>query len=216
MQPKPVIQTELFTSSELLKQPWLPKLTRMINESYLVSHTDKIKFDPGKIRLKSDSELSDELGSDGFTAVAFSDGDVVGTASMKPWKDESLWKPLDHFATDAVEDQVNDRIDQILNEVSLPGDYELAVVALPPTPQIRGKGIAGRLVKICEEEVLRRRRATGDNKPVRIMIRVIRENLGDYWRKQGFVPVGAQAGPKAWETLDPFVMWAMIRELSPQ
>ncbi|KAJ5126831.1 hypothetical protein N7448_007610 [Penicillium atrosanguineum] len=216
MQPEPAFHIELFTSTELLAQPWLRDLTRMINDSYLVSHTDIVQFDAGKIRLKTDTRLSEELGSDGFTAVAFENSEVIGTASMKPWKDDGLWKPFDHFATDDVEEQINDKIDQTLNENALPGDYELALVALPPGPRFRGRGIAGRLVKACEEEVLRRRKATEDSGSVGIMIRVVKENVGNYWLKQGFTPIGKQPGPEAWEASMPFTMWAMVKYLQSE
>jgi GNAT superfamily N-acetyltransferase len=222
----PIIHTELFTSTELLSQPWLPDLTRMINASYMVSHTNKIKYLENKVRLRTDSELSEELGADGFTAVAFFSGEteekvqVIGTASMKPWKDDGLWNPLDHDDTkhDPMTEKVNSEMEQILQHYACPGDYELAVVALPPDPRFRGKGIAGRLVKACEEEILRRRRVEANGeRPVRIMIRVSKENAGDYWLKQGFKTVGSRKCPKGfWDSLEEFTMWAMIRELHPQ
>ncbi|GLI71964.1 hypothetical protein PoHVEF18_000131 [Penicillium ochrochloron] len=226
MDSSPIIHTGLFTSTELLSQPWLPDLTRMINASYMVSHTNKIKYLENKVRLRTDSELSEELGADGFTAVAFVSGDadenvqVIGTASMKPWKDDGLWNPLDHDDTshDPMTEKLNSEMEQILQHYACPGDYELAVVALPPDPRFRGKGIAGRLVKACEEEILRRRRHEADGeRPVRIMIRVSKENAGDYWLKQGFKTVGSRKCPKGfWDSLEEFTMWAMIRELHPQ
>lgn len=222
----PIIHTELSTSTELLSQPWLPDLTRMINASYMVSHTNKIKYLENKVRLRTDSELSEELGADGFTAVAFASGNtdkkvqVIGTASMKPWKDDGLWNPLDHDDTsqDPTTEKLNSEMEQTLQHYACPGDYELAVVALPPDPRFRGKGIAGRLVKACEEEILRRRRDGADGeRPVRIMIRVSKENAGDYWLKQGFRTVGSRRCPKGfWDSLEEFTMWAMIRELHPQ
>lgn len=85
----PTIQTALFTSAELLSQPWISGLTQMVNASYLVMDKEKIKFSENKIRLRSDSELTEELGPNGFTAVAFVSSEpgcleIVGTASMKP------------------------------------------------------------------------------------------------------------------------------------
>jgi GNAT superfamily N-acetyltransferase len=226
MDSDPAIHTELFTSTELLSQPWLPDLTRMINASYMVSHTTKIKYRDNKVRLRTDSELSEELGVDGFTAVAFASSgtdekaQVIGTASMKPWKDDGLWDPLDHDDNkhDPTTERLNSEMEQIVRDHACPGDYELAVVALPPDPRYRGKGIAGRLVKACEDEILRRRRQEADyERPVRVMIRVSKENAGDYWLKQGFKTVGSRRCPQGfWDSLEEFTMWAMIRELHPQ
>ncbi|CAI7642059.1 unnamed protein product [Penicillium pancosmium] len=215
MNSAPTIQTALFTSAELLSQSWLSDLTRMINASYLVMHTEKIQFSQNKIRLLSDSELTEELGPDGFTAVAFASSgpdslEVVGTASMKPWKDDGLWESHDYdgFSDDSSEEVVNDKVNQIFQKHACPGDYELAVVAIPPDARFRGKGMAGRLVKVCEDELLRRRSESGkESVPARIMIRVAKENSGDYWLKQGF-EVGF------WDAAEEFTMWAMVRELS--
>lgn len=221
MELEPTIHTALFTSSELLTQPWLPDLTRMINESYLVSHTEKIKFSNNRIRLRSDFELSEELGVDGFTVVAFASNgidqkvEVIGTASMKQWKDDGLWRPYNHDDPDPMEEKANDDVGHMLQKHACPGDFELAVVALVPGPRFRGKGIAGRLVKVCEEEVSRRKNVAGEvASPVRIMIRVAKKNAGDYWQKQGFTPVGSQTCPKGfWGAAEEFTMWAMIRLL---
>ncbi|KAJ5187974.1 Acyl-CoA N-acyltransferase [Penicillium cf. griseofulvum] len=218
---------KLYTSSDLLNQPWISDFTHMVNASYRVSHTTKLKFATTKTRLHTDSTLSEELGADGFTAVALvGDGkdqkiEVIGTASMKKWTDDGLWMSTEN-EHDA--NQVKDKntahnrcVDQILHQHACPGDYELAVVALPPDPQYRGRGIAGHLVKACEEEILRRNRVNGKDasSPVRIMIRVTKEDTGDYWLKQGFTVVGSKRCPKGfWDSLEEFIMWAMMRELS--
>lgn len=219
----PDLHTDLFASPELLTQPWLPDLTRMINESYLVSPTDKIEFRDDKLRLRSNDQLSRELGPEGFTAVAFTiDGvdekpTIVGTASMKKWKDDGLWQPWIHNEPKLIEEKCNGQVDHILGKDVCPGDYELAVVAIPPNPQYRGKGIASKLVKLCEEEVLRQHEGHGDSSPIRIMIRVVKENAGDYWQRQGFTAIASQRCPKGfWDAAEEFTMWAMIRELSPR
>ncbi|KAJ5382370.1 hypothetical protein N7517_000281 [Penicillium concentricum] len=223
MDPKMAFHVKLYASSDLLNQPWISDLTYMVNASYRVSHTTKIKFASTKTRLQSDSALSEELGEHAFTAVALvGDGkdqkiEVIGTASMKKWKDDGLWTPTTKDGQEHEDTSNNGCVDQILHRRACPGDYELAVVALPPDPQYRGKGIAGHLVKACEEEILRRHQANGKDvsSPVRIMIRVTKEDTGAYWLKQGFTVVGSQLCPKGfWNSLEEFTMWAMMRELS--
>ncbi|KAI3144868.1 hypothetical protein DTO027I6_1399 [Penicillium roqueforti] len=221
MDPKMDFHIKVYASSALPNQPWISDFTSMVNASYRVSHTAKIKFSTNKTRLHTDSTLSEELGADGFTAVAFIEDaedqtpKLVGTASIKKWKDDGLWMPT---TKNGHEDAANTRcVDQMLHRQACPGDYELAVVALPPGPQYRGRGIAGHLVRACEEEILRRHRVNGKDvsSPLRIMTRVNKEDTGGYWLKQGFTVVGSQRRPKGfWDSLEEFTIWAMVRELS--
>ncbi|CAG8136067.1 unnamed protein product [Penicillium nalgiovense] len=228
MDPKIAFHIKVYASSDLLNQPWISDLTHMVNASYRVTLTVKIKFTTTRTRLHADPDLPKELGADGFTAVALvGDGkdqkiEVIGTASMKKWKDDGLWMPTTRDGHDTHpignEDAANNgSVDQMLGRHVCPGDYELAVVALPPDPKYRGRGIAGHLVKACEEEILRRHQLNGKDlsSPLRIMIRVAKEDTGSYWLKQGFTVVGSQKCPAGfWGSLEEFTMWAMMRELS--
>ncbi|KAJ5291228.1 hypothetical protein N7478_000479 [Penicillium angulare] len=221
IQPTPNLRIEIFTSTELLTQPWLPKLTQMVNKSYLVNRNSAIKPLSNKVRLSSDAQLSKELGAEGFTAIAFSntetgETDIIGTASIKEWKDDDLWT-LIPFNISTEEGELNDENNQTFDKLDRAGEYELSVVTLLPGKH-RGKGLAGLLVKNCYEELLRRERAkVGNNlnrRAVPVMIRTSRENNGAYWLKQGFVPVGGRLCPRGfWDAADEFTMWAMRREV---
>ncbi|KAJ5301296.1 hypothetical protein PENANT_c023G00115 [Penicillium antarcticum] len=228
---EPAFHIKLYTSTELLSQPWLSDLTSMVNASYRVSHTSNIKFPTDKTRLLSDSQLSKEIGPDGFTAVALADSgpyqkpEVIGTASLKKWKDDGLWTPFKEHEEEVdpvvaeLEDEANQEMDRMLAQHACPGDYEIAVVALPPDSRYRGRGIAGHLVRACEEEVLRRHRVENrdPSSPVRMMILVAKEDTGAYWLKQGFKVLGSRkCAVGVWSALEEFTMWAMIRELLGQ
>ncbi|KAJ5940851.1 Acyl-CoA N-acyltransferase [Penicillium verrucosum] len=79
----------------------------MINTSYCVSHTTKIKFATTKTRLHTDSALSKELGADALVGDGKSQKtEVIGTA---------MDVSIECFAN-----------------MPGPGDYELAAVVLPP------------------------------------------------------------------------------------
>lgn len=190
----------------------------MINASYRVSHTGKVKFVSTSDRLRTDSQLFEELGDGGFTVVAFASNgldqpvEVIGTASMKKWTDDGLWKPYDEHEANG-DDPVQGVVKDVDQMCPCPGDYELAVVAVPPDPQYRGKGIATHLVKVCDEEILRRQKVKS---PVRVMIRTAKENAGTYWLKQGFTTVASRRCPIGfWGAVEEFTMWAMSKELSP-
>lgn len=223
---KPAFHTAIYTPSELLKQPWLPNLFRMINDSYSVSHTDKIKYTGTVKRLETDSQFFDELGEDAFTVVAFASKgpdqpvEMIGTASVKKWKDDGLWRPCDDDDDDDGDYNEHETNSADHSEATCcPGDYELAVVALPPDPRYRGKGIAAHLVKMCDDEIIRRERIHGGawSSPVRVMIRTTKENTGAYWLKQGFSAVGSRKCPKGfWGAAEEFTLWAMSKELSPE
>ncbi|KAJ5771394.1 uncharacterized protein N7511_003445 [Penicillium nucicola] len=230
MKLEPDFYIKLYTSTELLSQPWLSSLTSMVNASYRVSHTRSIKFPANKTRLLNDSQLSKEVGPDGFTAVALIDRgpdqtpEVIGTASMKKWKDDGLWRPykelqegFDAAVAELEENEASQAMDHVLERYACSGDYEIAVVALPPDSRYRGRGIAGQLVRTCEEEVLRRHRVEDQDasSPVRMMILVAKEDTGAYWIKQGFTVVGSRrCDIGVWSALEEFTMWAMLRELA--
>ncbi|KAI9931924.1 hypothetical protein AWENTII_010228 [Aspergillus wentii] len=211
--------TKIFSSTELLSQPWLPQLTEVINESFFLQ-LPNVRTDA--IRLHSNTQLSEELGENGFTAVAFSDThggqfpgnevEIIGTASVKDWVDEGIWSRYDSEEPE----NASESSPQIQEKFACDGDHEVAVVAIPPGPRYRKRGIAESLVKVCEQEILRRfHKETGDRKTARAMVKVNKGVNGLYWSKKGFTPIGSRWCPKGtWGQLQPFTMWAMAKDLS--
>ena len=219
----PFYRIQIFTQSDLLKQPFLSELREVINASY--RDPGIVPFEEIGTRLKSDTQLIDELEGSGFTAIAFVENAIVGTASMKQWmpySEGSIWKPTGHFDPFSADEIFSGGI-AVLNSLGesqqtiCEGDYELAAVAIKPDPQYRRKGIAENLVKACEDE-LKRRILLGNSATlprVRIMLKVVREIKGPYWLKKGFRIVGEQyCPPLTWDFKKGFVLWAMERELT--
>lgn len=214
--------TKIVSSSELPSQPWLSSLTQAINEGY-ASHGGALRFAQ---RLDSDTQLSDELGENGFTVVAYttasdepsSDGqdvEVIGTASVKDWLDDHQWEKYTH---ENVGCSVPGRNEDGKSQHPCDGDYEIAVVAVRPGEKYRKRGIADHIVKVCEQEILRRLplREGGNVPPLRTMVRVVRDLNGPYWMKKGFSPVGQKWAPTGtWGSSTGFALWAMVRELTP-
>ncbi|RMJ26789.1 hypothetical protein PHISP_02331 [Aspergillus sp. HF37] len=216
-------ETRIFSTAELLRQPWLRALTQVINEGF------GAMAGPVKVaaRLRSDTQLAEELNEgDGFTAVAYtakSDGrfpddqeiEVIGTASVKNWLDEGGWHryPYEHAAGSEPWDANGSG-----QKGPCDGDYEFALVTVRPGEKYRKRGIADHLTGVCEQEILRRLSLKGEsrNQPIRMMVKIVKENNAPYWSRKGFTPVAQKTSPKGtWDSLTEFTMWAMVRELSP-
>lgn len=84
---------EIFTREDLLVQPFLPELRTIINASYRDHDINPI----GKIghRIQHDTQIVDEIGANGFTAIVFASDEIVGTASVRDWMPDAdgvVWK----------------------------------------------------------------------------------------------------------------------------
>ncbi|KAJ5970502.1 uncharacterized protein N7479_000420 [Penicillium vulpinum] len=222
--PPPMYRIEIFTPSELLKQPFLRELRDVINASYYdTGATPFVKTGP---RIRSDTQLADELQESGFTAIAFAQNAVIGTASLKAWSpdsDDAVWKPSGYFEQFSADEifsastTVLDSLDGESQNVTCEGGFEVVAVAIKPDPRYRRKGIAESLVKACEEELKRKMSLAGctDLADSCIMVKSIRDIKGAYWLKRGFRVVGEQyCPPFTWNYNNGFVLWAMKRELS--
>lgn len=213
----PSIETQTYSSYELLNQPWLPALTRTINEGFGTNGGNMN-------RLQTDTQLSEELGESGFTVIAYSpkpgeassDIEIVGTASVKPWVNDGQWQPYIHDSIVGSDIGTRAESDGNLQDDPCDGDYEIALVTIRRGASYRKRGIVDRLLKACEEEIMRRlsANAADSRQTIRTMIKISKEINGPYWTKKGFTPVGQKICPKGiWGSLTEFTMWAMVREL---
>jgi ribosomal protein S18 acetylase RimI-like enzyme len=193
----------------------------LVNDSYSNPAINSVEYTSD--RLKSNRQLVEELGERGFTVVAFdsslpvgeeereSAGKLVGTASVKNWIDDGLWVP----AT-APDSQVRDGV-----SAPCPGDLEVTVVAVRHGIEYRKRGIAERLVRECESEIVRRLKQQDEahyqsgSSHVKVMLKVVKEINGLYWSKKGFVVVGQRFCPTGtWDSTRDFTLWAMTRDVS--
>ncbi|CAG8898756.1 unnamed protein product [Penicillium egyptiacum] len=214
----PSYRIEIFTRSDLLKQPFLQELRDVINASYY--DTGLSHFEKNGPRLQSDTQLADELQETGFTTIAFAQNAIIGTASLKIWSPDSegdAWKLPGHFEQFSADEifsassTVLDSLDDESQNASCDGGFEIVAVAITPDPRYRKKGIAASLVEACQEELKSRMSPARSS----IMLRSIREVQGSYWLKRGFRIVGEQyCPPFTWGYNKGFVLWAMERELS--
>ncbi|KAJ5565695.1 hypothetical protein N7535_007333 [Penicillium sp. DV-2018c] len=235
--PQPPYTIKLYPQSTLLSQPFLTDLQTTINTSYhnLPSHSNPNP--KTNTRLKTPTQLPTELTKSGITAIAFlpdPKSTIIGTASIKPYthdgpESDSIWKVPGHFArftaeelgsgSKAVLDSVDDRssdVDLDLGigcdcECECEGEFEIVAVAV--LPAYRGLGVAGELVRVCEEEARKRGGEEGRVRS-RIHVRAVRDVVGGYWGRRGFVVVGElYCPPFTWGLERGFVLWEMVREL---
>ncbi|KAJ5083473.1 hypothetical protein N7456_012900 [Penicillium angulare] len=220
-----IYHVRVFTRQDLLSQPFLPELRAVVNTSYRDHSTDPI----GKIgyRIQSDTQVADEIGTSGFTAVAFASNEIVGTASVRDWVSEAdgiTWKPEGYFAGKSpenacsMEDLGSSVSNSTLDVADCEGDFAVFLVAVKPGEKYRKKGIAEKLVKACEKELQGRFTSSfsqpADNTHLKIMLKVVREINGEYWLKKGFQIAGeCYCPPFTWDLEKAFVLWAMRRDL---
>lgn len=174
----------------------------------------------------SDTQLAEELEETGFTAIAFAENAIIGTASLKvcsPDSESPSWKLPGHFekfSADEIFSGSSTVLDSLHDEsqnAHCEEVFELVAVAITPDPRYRRKGIGENLAKACEDELKRRMSLAGGTGLSRscMMLRSVREIRGAYWLKRGFRVVGEQyCPPMTWGYSKGFVLWAMEKEVS--
>ncbi|KAJ6017511.1 hypothetical protein N7451_000890 [Penicillium sp. IBT 35674x] len=151
------------------------------------------------------SKTGDRLTTDtriALTGIAWSQGEIVGTVSVKKW---------DFGSPEGV---VDDDLDTGCTECE--GDFEVLIVAVKPGAKYRERAISESLLLACEEELKRNcgLNVDGSTRSLEIMLRVVREINGRYWSKKGFRVVGEKYYPPlTWDLERGFILWAMRRDL---
>ena len=216
---------KILTRENFLVQPFLPELRTVINASYRDHDINPI----GKIghRIQYDTQVVDEIGTSGFTAVVFASDEIIGTASVRKWVPEAdgvVWRPGGYYAGKSVDEAfsmhaVGSNSERAVSDIATcHGDFEIFLVAVKPGEKFRKTGIAERLVKLCEVE-LRENFTPNQAHPaqrnqLRIMLKVVREINGEYWLKKGFQIMGeCYCPPFTWDLEKAFILWAMRKDL---
>ncbi|EXK28539.1 hypothetical protein FOMG_15009 [Fusarium oxysporum f. sp. melonis 26406] len=162
--PPPMFKTKIqdFFDSSVLRE-----LRTIINAAYR-SHDINPAGEIGE-RIQYDTQIVNEIGTNGFTVVMSCGDEIVGSASVKDWKptaQENDWKPAGHYVgKSADEASAMDSAPSVRETASCEGDVEVFMVAVKPELQYRKKGIAeGLLQKFCPKET-----------HVRVILRVVRK-----------------------------------------
>ncbi|KAI7763423.1 hypothetical protein LZL87_010488 [Fusarium oxysporum] len=207
-------QIKVYTSQDLLDSSVLRELRTVINAAYQ-SHDINPLGEIGE-RIQYDTQIVDEIGTNGFTVVMSCADEIVGTASVKDWKptaQDNDWKPAGHYAgKSADEASVMDAVPDVPETVSCEGDVEVFMVAVKPGLQYRKKGIAEGLMRACEKQL--KTRSSGEINQMRIILRVVREINSQYWLKKGYRIVGERyCPPLTWDVEKAFILLAMRKDI---
>ncbi|TVY60481.1 hypothetical protein Focb16_v003238 [Fusarium oxysporum f. sp. cubense] len=85
-------------------------------------------------RIQYDTQIVDEIGTNGFTVVLSCADEIVGSASVKDWKptaQENDWKPADHYVgKSADEASAMNSAPSVRETASCEGDVEVFMVAV--------------------------------------------------------------------------------------
>lgn len=181
----------LFTPLQLRHSPLYPSLHKIINDAFDGGHKQSGIFLVNSKRLRSDTQLFDELGSvpGTFTYIIYYSGtnDVVGTASGKRYLGRV--KVVEKVDDDTARANTWKRFGPVPDGTAA---WELSTMAVDPS--LQRQGLAGYLMKLTEDEIRRRFTALaaedGNNvKPTRLltMITTIKERNFEFYRRRGFV-----------------------------
>lgn len=208
----------IFTIPDLPKQPFLHELRSVINASYSV-HEEGLWSKTGD-RLTTDTQMATGVGENGFTGIAWSQNEIVGTVSVKKWgfgsSEGVVWKRPGFYAEWHEDDDSSPQVDDHLADSTVcEGDFEVLIVAVKPGAEYRKRGISESLLLACEEELNNRVLDIDEStRSLKVMIRVVREMNGRYWSKKGFRVVGEKYYPPfTWNLERGFILWAMRRDL---
>ncbi|RKL35233.1 hypothetical protein BFJ70_g8090 [Fusarium oxysporum] len=207
-------QIKVYTSQDFFDSSVLRELRTVINAAYQ-SHDINPLGEIGE-RIQHDTQIVDEIGTNGFTVVMSCADEIVGTASVKDWKptaQENDWKPAGHYAgKSADEASAMDSAPSVLKTISCEGDVEVFMVAVKPGLPYRKKGIAEGLLRACEQQ-LKKKFCPKENQ-VRVILRVVREINSRYWLKKGYQIVGERyCPPLTWDVEKAFILLAMRKDV---
>jgi len=183
-----------------------------MNAAYRASHVNgPLEYLPASVvRLKSDTQLLDEIGPDAFTILISSEIKnpaglkVYGSASAKPFTGLAAAEHIDEvvrtFKRAAPVEPLDPNIER----------WELMLMAVDVS--LQKQGIAGKLMGMVEDEI--RRRSCGKGREVHIILSTMKERNFEYYRKKGFVLTAEKKFEKGvFGSRDGFTLVEMMKKL---
>jgi GNAT superfamily N-acetyltransferase len=177
----------LFSPPQLARSPLLPSLYKVINEAFRYGR-EKNNNRVTHSRLQYDGQLHDELGNKPgtFTFVLYYTGtnDVVATASAKPHAGDLHVAEL--ISTASSEKDKSKMWKRLAPVPEGKVAWELSTMAVDSMAQ--RQGLAGYLMKLAEDEVRRRYKASDgtSEKQLILVITTIKERNGQFYSRRGF------------------------------
>ncbi|KAF1985612.1 hypothetical protein K402DRAFT_394591 [Aulographum hederae CBS 113979] len=185
--------SEIFPATSIPSQPYWPSLHKLYNDAWLSDDPDWPMPQPF-YRLHPDIEKAAPqflrpLGPRGFVALTLveeSDGSRTPIAALSGMPFEGDWESHRPTKSEA-EQSAKESFDAPREDPGpKPPIWEFNQVAT--SPKYRGRGLSSKLIKMAEEEVLRRCE-DGNGGRVRMFVRTIEEVSGPFWRARGYVEV---------------------------
>lgn len=194
----------LLSPQQLRHSPLYPSLFQVINFAFDGGHKKEGLFLVNSKRLRSDTQLFDELSNapGTFTYIIYYTGtnDVIGTASGKRYlgRVKVVEKDYDEATARA---NTWKRFGPVPDGTSA---WELSTMAVDPS--LQRQGLAGYLMRITEDEIKRRfnalaaGEAEGEKRPTRLvtMITTIKERNFEFYSRRGFVEDYEMRYEKGW------------------
>lgn len=187
----------LYNPPDLAQCTCLGSLFKVVNAAFSISHDSKGLLPSGINRLRTDDQFVKEIGSDPgtFTYIMTYTGtdEMVGTASAQRWYGAMDEVVLD----DEGRSQTFKRKGKLEPDVE---NWELRLMAV--SSDVQRQGVAGLLMRMVDEEVVRRfrraRELDGEQLRLVMILTTITEVNADFYARKGYAEDYESKFPPGW------------------